>query len=40
MSDEVFKQDLSQGGSRPGGPFMIQLLFKEVVEMPKKEEML
>lgn len=40
MSDEVFKQDLSQGGSRPGGPFMIQLLFKEAVEMPKKEEML
>ena len=30
MSDEVFKQDLSQGGSRPGGPFMIQLLFSRL----------
>ncbi|HIW36459.1 MAG TPA: DUF4261 domain-containing protein [Candidatus Treponema faecavium] len=39
MSKEVFKQDLSKKGARPGGPFMIQLLFKEKIPMPDKKKM-
>ena len=41
MSEEVFHQDLNEKDTvRPGGPFMIQLLFKEPPTMPTKESML
>lgn len=41
MSDEVFQQDLEdEKGARPGGPFMIQMLFKEPVKMPDKNKMI
>ena len=41
MSEEVFCQDLNEKDAvRPGGPFMIQLLFKEPPAMPTKESML
>ena len=41
MSGEVFQQNLDdKKGSRPGGPFIIQMLFKEQVEMPKQEQIL
>ena len=41
MSEEVFHQDLNEKDTvRPGGPFMIQLLFKEPPAMPTKESML
>ena len=41
MSEEVFFQDLNEKDAvRPGGPFMIQLLFKEPPAMPTKESML
>ena len=40
MSDEVFRQDLTdEKGLRPGGPFLIQMLFKEPVPMPEKGDM-
>ena len=39
MNNEVFQQNLNEESSRPGGPFLIQLLFKEPVDMPNKEEM-
>ena len=40
MSDEVFQQNLdNERGLRPGGPFLIQMLFKEPVAMPGKDEM-
>lgn len=40
MSGEVFRQNLEdEKSSRPGGPFMIQMLFKEPAEMPGKEKM-
>jgi hypothetical protein len=40
MSDEVFQQNLDdEKGPRPGGPFLIQMLFKEPVTMPDKEKM-
>lgn len=39
MSNEVFQQNLDdEKGSRPGGPYLIQMLFKEPVEMPDKEK--
>ena len=37
--DEVFQQDLKKEGPRPGGPFLIQLLFREPVPMPDREVM-
>lgn len=41
MSNEVFCQDLNEKDAvRPGGPFMIQLLFKEPPIVPTKETML
>lgn len=41
MSGEVFQQNLDhEKDSRPGGPFIIQMLFKEWVEMPDQEQML
>lgn len=40
MSKEVFQQDLNdKKGPRPGGPFLIQMLFKEPVAMPDQETM-
>lgn len=40
MSDEIFQQNLKdEKGYRPGGPFLIQMLFKEPVEMPDEEKM-
>ncbi len=40
MSKEVFQQNLAEGtGPNPGGPFLIQMLFKEPVPMPGKEKM-
>lgn len=38
QKDELFKQDLSQH-TRPGGPFLIQLFFKEPVTMPENARM-
>lgn len=40
MSAEVFQQDLKGKSPRPGGPFLIQLLFREPVTMPDKERMI
>ena len=40
MSNKVFQQNLDdKKGSQPGGPYLIQMLFKEPVEMPDKEKM-
>lgn len=39
MSKEVFEQKLDEAALRPGGPFLIQLLFKEPVAMPEKAQM-
>lgn len=40
MSNQVFQQNLDdKKGERPGGPFVIQLLFKEPVPMPDKAAM-
>ena len=40
MSNEVFQQNLDDKKSpRPGGPYIIQMLFKEPVPMPDKEKM-
>ncbi len=40
MSDKVFQQNLDdEEGLRPGGPFLVQMLFKEPVAMPDKEKM-
>jgi hypothetical protein len=40
MSKEVFQQNLEDDkGHRPGGPFLIQMLFKQPVAMPDKAEM-
>lgn len=40
MSDEVFQQDLDGGEEqRAGGPFLIQMLFREPVPMPEKDRM-
>ena len=40
MSNQVFQQNLDdKKGHQPGGPYLIQMLFKEPVEMPDKEKM-
>ena len=40
MSNKVFQQNLDdKKGPQPGGPYLIQMLFKEPVEMPDKEIM-
>lgn len=40
MSNQVFQQNLDdKKGPQPGGPYLIQMLFKEPVEMPDKDEM-
>ncbi len=39
MCDEVFEQKLDEEDSQPGGPFLMQLLFKEPVTMPDREQM-
>ncbi len=36
--NEVFKQDLDTKEQRPGGPFLITLLFKEPIELPDKQQ--
>ena len=39
MSNQVFRQNLDdKKGPQPGGPYLIQMLFKEPVEMPDKEK--
>ena len=39
MSNKVFQQNLDdKKGPQPGGPYLIQMLFKEPVEMPNKEK--
>ena len=40
MSNQVFQQNLDdKKGPQPGGPYLIQMLFKEPVDMPDKEKM-
>lgn len=40
MSNKAFQQNLDdKKGLQPGGPYLIQMLFKEPVEMPDKEKM-
>ena len=40
MSNEVFQQNLDdKKGPQPGGPYLIQMLFKEPVPMPDKAAM-
>ncbi len=39
MKNKIFKQNLKGKSPRPGGPFLIQMLFKEPVPMPGKEKM-
>ena len=40
MSNEVFQQNLDdKKGPQLGGPYLIQMLFKEPVPMPDKEKM-
>ena len=40
MSNQVFQQNLDdKKGPQPGGPYLIQMLFKEPVEMPDKGKM-
>ena len=40
MSNKVFQQNLDdKKGPQPGGPYLIQMLFKEPVAMPDKETM-
>ena len=40
MGNQVFQQNLDdKKGPQPGGPYLIQMLFKEPVEMPDKEKM-
>ncbi|MCI8360823.1 MAG: DUF4261 domain-containing protein [Clostridiales bacterium] len=36
---EAFEQNLQEKGPRPGGPFIIQLLFRDPVPAPDKEDM-
>ena len=39
MSNKAFQQNLDdKKGPQPGGPYLIQMLFKEPVEMPDKEK--
>ena len=38
MSNQLFQQNLDdKKGPQPGGPYLIQILFKEPVDMPDKE---
>ena len=40
MSNKVFQQNLDdKKGPQPGGPYLIQMLFKEPVPMPDKAAM-
>ena len=40
MSNQLFQQNLDdKKGPQPGGPYLIQILFKEPVYMPDKETM-
>ena len=40
MSGDVFRQNLDdKKGSRPGGPCLVHLLFKEPAAMPDKDNM-
>ena len=40
MSDKIFQQELKDDNAfHYGGPFIIQMLFKEPVDMPDKEKM-
>ena len=40
MSNQLFQQNLDdKKGPQPGGPYLIQILFKEPVDMPDKEKM-
>ena len=40
MSNKAFQQNLDdKKGPQPGGPYLIQMLFKEPAEMPDKEKM-
>lgn len=39
MSKEIYQQDLTGESTAPGGPFLIQMLFKEPAAMPDKAEM-
>lgn len=39
MKNKIFKHNLKEKSPRPGSPFLIQMLFKEPVPMPGKEEM-
>ena len=40
MSNQLFQQNLDdKKGPQPGGPYLIQMLFKEPVDMPDKETM-
>ena len=40
MSNQAFQQNLNdKKGPQPGGPYLIQMLFKEPAEMPDKEKM-
>jgi len=40
MSNKLFQQNLDdKKGHQPGGPYLIQMLFKEPVDMPDKEKM-
>ena len=40
MSNKAFQKNLDdKKDPRPGGPYLIQMLFKEQVEMPDKEKM-
>ena len=39
MSNKAFQQNLDDKKvPQPGGPYLIQMLFKEPVEMPDKEK--
>ena len=40
MSNQVFpaKSERQKRAPQPGGPYLIQMLFKEPVEMPDKEK--
>lgn len=39
MSEDIYQQDLTGKSLTPGGPFLIQMLFKGPVAMPDKAEM-
>lgn len=40
MSEEAFRQDLDEKQTvRPGGPFVIELLFRKPVDMPPRDQM-